>query len=71
MEISNDKFIDDLVLYENYLIYIFMKINKNIKKLGKTREKLYQFKRYCICYKTYLASLEQSLNAVSVVRGPF
>ena len=27
-----NEFIDDLVLYENYLICIFMKINKNVKQ---------------------------------------
>ena len=37
--ISYDKFIDDLVLYENYPSCIFMKINKNVKKWGKTWEK--------------------------------
>ena len=39
--ISYDELIDDLVLYENYLICIFMTINKTVKDEEKTREKLY------------------------------
>ena len=65
-----DKSFENLVLYEKYLICIFMKINKNVKdeeKLGKTMS----IARYCICYKTYLAFPGQSLKAVSVVRGTF
>ena len=40
-EISYDKFIDDLGLYEIYLICIFMNVNQNVKNCGKMREKLY------------------------------
>ena len=37
--ISYDNFIDVMGLNKNYLIYIFMKINKNIENRGKTWEK--------------------------------
>ena len=37
--ISYDEFIDDLVLYENYLICILMNINKTAKTCGKKQEK--------------------------------
>ena len=39
--ISYDEFIGDVVLFENYLIRIFMNIHKTVKKWEKTREKTY------------------------------
>ena len=68
--ISYDEFIDDMVIYENYLICIFMNINKFTVKSEENRGKNY------IHYKVvdmlsdllYLASPGQILNTVSVVR---
>ena len=42
--ISYDKFIDVMNLNENYLICIFININKNVENRGKTRENYSYFK---------------------------
>ena len=49
-----DKFIDDLGLYENYLICIFM--NK-ISKMRKNKGKTISIARIWIGYEVYLASI--------------
>ena len=65
-----EKSIDYQVLYESYHICIFMKINKNVKSEEK-RGKTISIARYRIYYKTYLASLRQSIKAISVIRETF
>ena len=49
--ISYDEFIDDLVLYKNHLICIFMNINKTVRKWGKNVRKTISIARYWIGYK--------------------
>ena len=47
---SYDEFIGDVVLFENYLIRIFMNIHKTVKKWEKTRENI-SIAMYWIGYK--------------------
>ena len=65
--ISCNKFIDVVGLHENYLICIFMNINKIVDKRGN-EGKAITIARFLMGYKIYLDSLTPIFMTNSVVR---
>ena len=67
--ISFDKFINVMGLNENYLICIFMNINKNVENRGKKQGETIPTARFLMGNMICLVSLKPILMAASVVRG--